>query len=166
MINSNAVIVLQVCSLQKDIIIWLVNLQNLLWTEEDRVNDPDNFCYVCGQFSTRNQRQNLSQRLKTAYKHYFDCEVSDLERKQSVGPPIVIVIYALRSSSNQNQIKFIYLATNLNECTLYRLGYTITCSLPGTSILIIWRSRPTQILGWEVVGESWGFHEIFLYLIM
>jgi len=44
------------------------------------VNDPDNFCYVCGQFNALDQRKNLTQILKTAYKHYFGCQVSDHDK--------------------------------------------------------------------------------------
>ena len=44
------------------------------------VNHPDNFCHVCGQFSPQDQRKNISKRLKTAYKHYFSCQLRDQDK--------------------------------------------------------------------------------------
>jgi len=47
------------------------------------VNHPDNFCHVCGQQSTRSpqdQCKNISRRLKTAYKHYFGCQLRDQDK--------------------------------------------------------------------------------------
>jgi len=44
------------------------------------INHPDNFCYVCGQFSPHYQRKNISRRLKTAYKHYFGCQLGDQDK--------------------------------------------------------------------------------------
>jgi len=35
---------------------------------------------VCGQFNALNQRRNFTQRLKTAYKHYFGCQVGDQDK--------------------------------------------------------------------------------------
>ncbi|ESN97698.1 hypothetical protein HELRODRAFT_177753 [Helobdella robusta] len=44
------------------------------------LNEPDNFCYICGQFTPRDQRKNLSNRIKIAYYHYFGVKVADQER--------------------------------------------------------------------------------------
>ena len=44
------------------------------------INHPDNFCYICGQFTTRDQRKNLSSKVKVAYHRYFGVRVSDQER--------------------------------------------------------------------------------------
>jgi len=35
---------------------------------------------VCGQFNALDQRRNLTQRLKTAYKHNFGCQVGDQDK--------------------------------------------------------------------------------------
>ncbi|XP_075185891.1 olfactory receptor 2AP1-like [Anomaloglossus baeobatrachus] len=44
------------------------------------LNDPDNFCYVCGKFITFDQRKNLTRRVRVAYKYYFDCQVGDQDK--------------------------------------------------------------------------------------
>lgn len=41
------------------------------------VNNPDCFCYICGKYSTSDQRKNMTKRLRVAYRHYFGCEIGD-----------------------------------------------------------------------------------------
>ncbi|GBM77926.1 hypothetical protein AVEN_89589-1 [Araneus ventricosus] len=40
-------------------------------------NNPDSFCYVCGDLTLKAQRKLLSPLLQTAYHFYFDCQVGD-----------------------------------------------------------------------------------------
>ena len=54
-----------------------------IWITMNRrkcLNDPDNFCYVCGKFITFDQRKNLTRRVRVAYKYYFDCQVGDQDK--------------------------------------------------------------------------------------
>lgn len=44
------------------------------------VNEPDNFCYVCGKYTTTDQRKKLTKRVQLAYKYYFDCQVGDQDK--------------------------------------------------------------------------------------
>ena len=44
------------------------------------VNHPDNFCYVCGKFTTKEQRKYIAKRLKIAYHHYFGVKLGDQEK--------------------------------------------------------------------------------------
>jgi hypothetical protein len=41
---------------------------------------PDNFCYVCGKFTTKDQRKNLAKRLKVAYHCYFGIKLGDQDK--------------------------------------------------------------------------------------
>jgi hypothetical protein len=41
------------------------------------VNQPNNFCNVCGQFTAQDQRKNMSSRFRSAYYHYFGCKVGN-----------------------------------------------------------------------------------------
>ena len=45
------------------------------------VNHPDNFCYVCGEYTPPAHRVNLNSRIRYAYKHYFACQVGDHDKK-------------------------------------------------------------------------------------
>ena len=43
-------------------------------------NDPDRFCYVCGQFTTKTQRRNITADIKKIYKLYFGCHLGDQDK--------------------------------------------------------------------------------------
>ena len=43
-------------------------------------NHPDNFCYICGQYTPPAHRMTLSHRVKFAYKHYFGCQVGGQDK--------------------------------------------------------------------------------------
>ena len=45
------------------------------------VNDPDSFCYICGQFTLKKQKRNINSKVKKAYKLYFGCELGDQDKK-------------------------------------------------------------------------------------
>ena len=44
------------------------------------VNHPDNFCYICGKYTPKDQQKNLSSKVKTGYKYYFGCKVGDQDK--------------------------------------------------------------------------------------
>ena len=44
------------------------------------INHPDNFCYVCGEY-TPAHCVKLNSRIRYAYKHYFACQVDDQDKK-------------------------------------------------------------------------------------
>ena len=41
---------------------------------------PNNFCYVCGEFTTRSQRKPISLLFKKAYQLYFACPLGDQDK--------------------------------------------------------------------------------------
>ena len=41
------------------------------------VNRPDNFCYICGQYTPKQQCKNITKSIQLAYKYYFDCKLGD-----------------------------------------------------------------------------------------
>ena len=43
-------------------------------------NHLDSFCYICGKYTPTIQRKNLTKSVKTAYKHYFKCQVGDQDK--------------------------------------------------------------------------------------
>ena len=45
------------------------------------VNHPDNFCYVCGEYTPPAHRVKINSRIKFAYKHYFACQIGDQDKK-------------------------------------------------------------------------------------
>ena len=44
------------------------------------VNHPGNFCYICGKFTTKDQRKNLAKRLKAAYQSYFGIKLDNQDK--------------------------------------------------------------------------------------
>ena len=45
------------------------------------INHPENFCYVCGEYTPPAHRVKLNSRIRYAYKHYFACQVGDQDKK-------------------------------------------------------------------------------------
>src|ERR1043165_5708572 len=43
-------------------------------------NKPDNFCYICGEFTLVAQRKSLTPLVKKAYHLYFGCKVGDQDK--------------------------------------------------------------------------------------
>ena len=43
-------------------------------------NSPDVFCYICGLFTPRSQRRNITDKVKQAYRLYFGCPVGDQDK--------------------------------------------------------------------------------------
>ena len=50
-------------------------------SKRDCINHPDNFCYVCGEYTLPAHRVKLNSRIRYAYKHYFACQVGDQDKK-------------------------------------------------------------------------------------
>jgi hypothetical protein len=44
------------------------------------LNDPDNFCYVCGDLTFQDQRRRLMPLVKKCYELYFGCKVGDQDK--------------------------------------------------------------------------------------
>ena len=44
------------------------------------VNHPDNFCYVCGDLTFKDQRRSLTPLVKKCYELYFRCKVGDQDK--------------------------------------------------------------------------------------
>ncbi|KAJ8729128.1 hypothetical protein PYW08_000709 [Mythimna loreyi] len=44
------------------------------------VNSADNFCYICGKVTLTNQRCSITQRLETAYFHYFGIKIKNQDK--------------------------------------------------------------------------------------
>ena len=40
------------------------------------INHPDNFCYVCGEYTPTAYHVKLNSRIRYACKHYFACQVA------------------------------------------------------------------------------------------
>lgn len=43
-------------------------------------NNPDWFCYICGEFTPKPQRRNITSKVKTAYFYYFKTRVGDQDK--------------------------------------------------------------------------------------
>ena len=41
---------------------------------------PDTFCYVCGRFTTVDQRKRITSEIKKLYNAYFDCKLGDQDK--------------------------------------------------------------------------------------
>lgn len=44
------------------------------------INDPDNFCYVCGDLTFKEQRRSLTLLVRKCYELYFGCKVGDQDK--------------------------------------------------------------------------------------
>ena len=45
------------------------------------VNHPDNFCYICGQYTPKHQCRNITKSIQRAYKYCFDCKLGDQDKE-------------------------------------------------------------------------------------
>ena len=50
------------------------------------VNYPNNFCYVCGDLTFKDQRRSLAPLIRQCYELYFGCKVGD----QELGPSYLL----------------------------------------------------------------------------
>jgi hypothetical protein len=48
------------------------------------VNDPNNFCYICGCYVIKKQKGNITPFVKNLYFAYFKIKLGDLDKK--MGP--------------------------------------------------------------------------------
>ena len=46
-------------------------------------NTPDNFCYICGLYTSPMHGRKFIPKVKIAYKFYFGSEVGDQDKKWS-----------------------------------------------------------------------------------
>ena len=44
------------------------------------VNSPDNFCYICGEFTVSSRKRALTTKTRKAYHQYFGCKVGDQDK--------------------------------------------------------------------------------------
>ena len=45
------------------------------------MNHPDNFPYICGQYTPKQQCRNITKSIQFAYKYYFDCNLGDQDKE-------------------------------------------------------------------------------------
>ena len=45
------------------------------------INHPNNFFYVCGEYTPPAHRVKLNNRIRYGYKHHFACQVGDQDKK-------------------------------------------------------------------------------------
>src|SRR4051812_45987613 len=43
-------------------------------------NQPDCFCYICGEFTLKAQQRTTTPLVRKAYELYFDCKVGDQDK--------------------------------------------------------------------------------------
>ena len=43
-------------------------------------NSSDNFCYICGSYTTKKQRINITKNLKQVYLDYFQIKLGDQDK--------------------------------------------------------------------------------------
>jgi hypothetical protein len=46
-----------------------------------RINSPDSFCYVCGEYTIKSHRQSVTPLVKKGYELYFGCKLTDQDKK-------------------------------------------------------------------------------------
>ena len=44
------------------------------------INDPDKFCYICGELTLLKYRRSLTDKIKRLYCAYFGCAVGDQDK--------------------------------------------------------------------------------------
>ncbi len=44
-------------------------------------NDPDHFCYICGEYTFKDCRRNITPLIKTRYKDYFKMKLGDQDKR-------------------------------------------------------------------------------------
>ena len=45
------------------------------------LNDPDRFCYICGEFTPESLKKPITKQLRVNYKGYFKCPLGDQDKK-------------------------------------------------------------------------------------
>ena len=65
---------------------------------------PNNFCYICGQYTVKNQKRDISSKIKELYQSYFEEEIGDQDKE--FAPHIVcITCVANLTKWSRNQLK-------------------------------------------------------------
>jgi len=44
------------------------------------INNPNNFCYVCGEYTVNIQRRNITSKIRKSYELYFGCKIGDQDK--------------------------------------------------------------------------------------
>lgn len=44
------------------------------------INQPDSFCYICGEVTLKSQRRNITPLIKKSYELYFGCKLGDQDK--------------------------------------------------------------------------------------
>ena len=83
------------------------------------INHPDNFCYVCGEYTPPAHRVKLNSRITYAYKHYFACQVGNQDKN---GPHIFAATVA-------EQVFYFGWIVNRSKCLLLFPWYGVSFSL-------------------------------------
>ena len=52
----------------------------IMASRRSSVNHPDSFCYICGKFTPKSRRLNITSKVTITYKHYFECQVGDQDK--------------------------------------------------------------------------------------
>ena len=63
-------------------------------------NDPNNFCYKCGSFVAKAQRQNVIRFVENVYSAYFGIKLGDWDEAQAPHKVCCICVESLHQWSN------------------------------------------------------------------
>ena len=47
------------------------------------VNNPNTFCYICGEYVVKKFRKPITDSVKKTYVDYFNIEMEDIHRRKS-----------------------------------------------------------------------------------
>ena len=61
-------------------IICAIYILDFLKMSRKCLNDPDKFCYVCGNYTLKTQRRSITNDIKKLYRYYFDVHLGDQDK--------------------------------------------------------------------------------------
>ena len=70
----------QVDHLKMPIRSYTVAMPKSLMEHRKCLNDPDRFCYICGEFTPGSLRRPITKAVKLNYKSYFKCPLGDQDK--------------------------------------------------------------------------------------
>ena len=88
------------------------------------INNPDNFCYICGKFTTSAQRRKLCNKVKISYTFYFGCKVGDQDKS------IYAALRAIQSLLSGLVVKETGCPLTFHEPTYHEFDYYV-CMTKG-----------------------------------
>ena len=59
------------------------------------VNHAENFCYICGQYTPKQQCRNITKCIQLACKYYFDCKLR--RPRQGMGTTCMLCLLQLNA---------------------------------------------------------------------